>query len=417
MRRTLTANRVSRSHLIVCFSASLLLLALLSNKLDAQGMRMASKNEPNPTGLPPTGTGITPPNHDGWGLAPGGAEEPAIKAARFINKPVKRKRRCPICPPETPPCEPIPILSQNNWWNRWSFSLSALYQFSNQRSRVGDLSWNSNAAGIDFTAAFDEWPYPSFDFLYFYSHFDGSSPAGANDVTNQHIGAVRILQPLNPIWSSNWRPADQSTHQVNQQLATLFRAAYGGSIGSLVAPNFAFEHDTDHAFVGDALLDYQFAWFPCRMDTPDAKCKYLPKDKACPTYSYPSLVLELTSGPEFSTQRLDSSTSGSAITTSGTQIDYLNSATLLCSLPCRLGFLIGVQWNAPLDSQPTRGRKPDHANTAIFTGGLVYNLFPYTKPGIRLDPRRFTLNLLYSYTAFDPLSETNALQLQISYSF
>jgi hypothetical protein len=318
-------------------------------------------------------------------------------------------------------CEPTPapISGDIPWWKRWSFSLSGLYQFSNQRSRVGDLSWQSNTAGIDFTAAYDYWPYTTLDFIYLYSNLNGSSPSGSNDVTNQHVGAVRIIQPLNPIWCDNWKPADQSFHQVNQQLATLFRAAYGGSIGSLASPNFASEHDTNNAFVGDALLDYQFAWFPCRFEDNGKRdpTRPLPQDKTCLSYSYPSLVFELSSGLEFSTQQFDSSSFSSGISTSGRQLNYLNFASLTYSFRCRWGILVGVQWNAPLDSRPVHGSKPDYANTATFTSGLVYNLYPYTRPGIHLDGRRFSLALLYSYTAFDPLSETNTLQVQVSYSF
>ncbi len=441
--------------------------------------RTTQKNAPNPAELTPV-PNLTVPNHDGWVLSTGPSPSPplqiafevahklievAVKQLELLNrfepefepefKPresklepsrlepsrlellrlVKRKveefkdeeqrlkeleSAAPPTPSPTPGCESTLVpssLGHTPWWKLWSFSLSGLYQFSNQRSRVGNLSWNINSAGIDFTAAYDYCPYTTLDFLYLYSHFNGSMPGGANDATNQHLGSVRILQPLNPIWFDDWRPADQSAHKVNQQLAALLRATYGGSIGSLEGPNSAFRHDNNNSFVGDALLDYQFAWFPCRVEGKPEAIQYRPQDKTCPTYSYPSLLLELGSGMEFSTQQFDSTSTSSAISTSGRQVNYLNFASLTYSFPCRWGLLVGVQWNAPLDSRPVHGGKADYANTATFTSGLVYNLYPYTNPGIQLDGRRFSLALLYSYTAFDPLSETNTLQLQISYSF
>lgn len=387
---------------------------VVPHSLYAQAMGMGSKepaNATNPTTLPPVIQPRQPP-HDGWSGAAGGGGNGRFARPRPSASPTPEDGKQILrAEASEKPSKP--------WWQYWHFTLSALYQFSNQRSRVNDLSWNSNSAGIDLTAALESRPYTSLDFSYFYSHFTGSSAGGANDVTNQHVGAIRILQPLNPIWCDSWRPADQSASRVNQQWATLFRVAYGGSLGSLAVPNFAFQHDTAHTFVGDALLDYQIAWFPDRLDSWNSSVsENRPRDFGKLAYRYPNLFCELSSGMQFSTLQFDASTSRSNTTTSGTQLDYLNTITLSYSFRCRWGVLVAIGWDAPVDSQPVRGARPYHANTATFSGGLVYNFFPYNyfpESSNLLD--RVSMNLLYSYTAFDPLSETNTLQFQISYSF
>jgi hypothetical protein len=237
---------------------------------------------------------------------------------------------------------------------------------------------------------------------------------------------VRILQPLDNIWCSNWKPADQSDIPVNNQIAILIGTAYGGSLGRLTTPNFALQHETIYSLVGDTLLDYQFAWFPQRYvpkSLLSATTRQAQEDllayRDCNTYNYPNLVFEFTTGPQFSTVRIDSSGPASSTTTSGRQFDYINSAILTGSLPSRWGFLVGVTWDAPFDSQPVRGGRSDRANTVTFTGGVVFNLFPSNDPGMFHRPswQRFSLSLLYSYTAFDPLTETNTIQVQASYSF
>lgn len=375
--------------------------------LDAQTMSKGSPKTVNPTS--PTQLPTLPNflrNPDGWAIT--GISSSTLTKGKEETTPLD--------------CEDMQVINDRpkpNWWSKWSLALSTLYQFSNQRSRVGGLSWDSNSAAIDLEASFDDVPYTSLDLSYAYSHLSGTSPVGANDVTNQHIGAIRVLQPLDNLWFRNWKPADESFCPVNHQLAILVRAAYGGSPGSLASPNFAFQHDTAYTFVADTLLDYQLAWFPWRTvprENPHIDKFLTDREENC--YYYPNLVLELSTGTQFNSTEVDSSSSVFSSTTSGRQFDYLNSIILTGSLPCRIGLLVGATWDAPFDSQPLRGAKPYHSNTVTFTGGLVYNLYPLTYPRIpALGLRRWSMSLLYSYTAFDPLSETNTLQLQISYSF
>jgi len=410
----------------VCLYAILLLIVLVPNKLEAQSMGMASKNVPNPPN-PSTSGPVTNilRDHDGWAITVPGLRANAaenVKNEKAVEEP------CP-CPEPTP--TPRRRETDNKsaflkWLEKWTFDLSTFYQFSNERSRVGQFSWDINSVGIGLTASFNELPYTSLSASYVYSHWSGWSPTGQKDIANQHIGSVRILQPLDNIWCPKWKPADQSDIPINSQLAILIGTAYGGSLGRLTTPNFALQHERIYSLVGDPLLDYQFAWFPRRCvpksvrlgETEDLQQKLL-QYRDCSTYNYPNLVFEFTTGPQFSTVRIDSSGPASSTTTSGRQFDYINSAILTGSLPSRWGFLVGVTWDAPFDSQPVRGGRSDRANTATFTGGVVFNLFPSNDPGMFHRPswQRFSLSLLYSYTAFDPLTETNTVQVQASYSF
>lgn len=419
MRSALTAKGGFRSNLVV--SAGLALIALVPNKLDAQSMGMAAKNVPNPPS-PTTSGPVTNilRNPDGWAVTlPRTLEAENVKN---VEEP------CP-CPEPTP--TPRPSQTDNKsaflkWLEEWTFELSTSYQFSNERSRVGQFSWDIDSVGISLIASFNKLPYTSLGASYVYSRWNGWSPTGQNDFANQHVGSVRILQPLNNIWYCEWKPADQSDVSINNQVAILAGAAYGGSLGRLTTPNFASQHETIYSLIGDPLLDYQFAWFPRRCVPQSVRAantyqsqQELIQYRDCSTYYYPNLVFEFTTGPQFSTVRIDSSGSGSATTTSGRQFDYVNSAILTGSLPCRWGGLVGITWDAPFNSQPLRGGKSDRANTATFTGGVVFNLFPSNDPGVFHRPswKRFSFSLLYSYTAFDPLTETNTIQVQASYSF
>lgn len=295
------------------------------------------------------------------------------------------------------------------WWSKWSYSLSVLYDFSSQRSRVGDIPLESNSEGVDFTLTAISRPYTIFDFIYAYSHGSGTSGGGTSEVINQHFGEVRILQPLDFFWT-RWEPAYQSSDRFNKQLGIIMDFAYGGARDSITAPNLLSQHDTQQLFMQESLLDGQIAIFPCR------------QDREHPGYFYPNWIGELSSGVQFSKFWFDSSGAGSA-TTPSRQLNYLNIASLTHSFACGLGFLVAVEWDAPLDSHAGHNGKPYYANTAIFTGGLVYNLYPETDSGKRnclrdfWDLRRWSLSLLYSYTAFDPLTQTNTLQLQAFYSF
>ena len=407
---------------LIGLSPIIVLLVFLPDSLWAQAMGMGSKTPPNlPTA--PTSSPVTDilRNPDGWAITvPSqlGAEAPQGEA-------VPQGEAAPT------PCPGVSHLQPSGnpflrWLQEWTLDLSMLYQFSNERSRVGEFSWDINSVGIDLAASFNERPYTSLSVSYVYSHWNGWSPKGENDITNQHIGSVRILQPLDNIWCHNWRPADQSDIAKNNQLAILLGTAYGGSLGRLATPNFALLHETSYSLVGDTFLDYQFAWFPQRYvpeklfpENAGGVSEKLLAYRDCNTYNYPNLVFEFSTGPQFSTVRIESSGSGGSPTTSGRQFDYVNSAILTGSSSCRLGFLVAVTWDAPFDSQPVRGGKSRRANTATFTGGLVYNLFPSTDPGVFHHPslERLSLSLLYSYTAFDPLTETNTIQVQASYSF
>lgn len=422
MRNPLRVNHRYGVHLRpAALYLSVVVTVLQPNRVYAQAS-MGPQNPKNPNGLAPVPNFVH--NPDGWSVSATQAPSLTLSATPSTTEEKKRKPKAA----RTPSCEDIqlkPVVPEptpspfKQWLRDWSFSVSTIYQFSDQRSRVGGLSWDSNFIGIDLAAAFNAKPYTSFDLSYFYSHATGSSPSGADDITNQHIGIVRILQPLDNIWCSDWKPADQSDRPWNQQWALLVRAAYGGSLGSLATPNLAFEHDTTYTFIGDTLLDYQLAWFPSRYIPPGLSPDDLRRLRDCDTYSYPNLVFEFSTGTQFNTARFDSSSSGSSTTTSGRQFDYLNSAILTGSLPCRLGFLVAVTWDAPFDSEPLHGARPYRANTATFTGGLVYNLYPSTDPRAfcHFDLKRFSFSLLYSYTAFDPFTETNTIQFQASYSF
>lgn len=438
MKGALTANRGFKPHagFSISLSVSFVLIAVIPNKLDAQSMGMASKNVPNPPSASTSGpvTNILR-DPDGWAITAGPptavphVAKKRAKKEKAVKEKAVEEEPCQCPPPTAPPRQPQ---TENKsafltWLGEWTFDLSTLYQFSNERSRVGQFSWDINSVGISFTTSFNLRPYTSLGASYVYSHWNGWSPTGQNDVANQHIGSVRILQPLNNIWSCEWKPADQSDIPINHQLAILVGTAYGGSLGRLTTPNFALQHETIYSLIGDAFLDYQFAWFPRRCVPESLRQEHLSEPQQVKlfqyrdssTYNYPNLVFEFTSGPQFGTARIDSSGSGSPTTTSGRQFDYVNSAILTGSLPCRWGFLVGVTLNSPFDSQPVRGGRPDRANTATFTGGVVFNLFPSTDPGLFHHPswQRFSLSLLYSYTAFDPLTETNAIQVQASYAF
>jgi len=410
MREPFGADRRYRLQLtgLAGLSVSIVLIAFLPTRLHAQSMSMGAKNPTTPTN--PTKFPVGPNlvhNPGGWSFNPS-PYRTGISTTSEKN--------------------PLAEATENEctwpWWCMWSFDLSTLYEFSNQRSRVSGFSLDSNSAGIDLAATSVSCPYTSFNFEYIYSHGTGSTPGRANETVNQHLGLVSILQPLNPLWCSSWKPADLSACRLNQQLAIIAETAYGAALSSLTLPTSPVQHDTEHPFIQDCLLDYQLAWFPHRLNSCD--CYTASEDHDSVTRRYPNLLFELTSGVQFSTVRLDSSSSGFSATSSGRQLDYLNGVSLTCSLPCqlglppRLGLVMAAEWDAPLSSDPVRGSKPDHANTAIFTTGLVYNLYPSTDddaPKKNVLQRHLSFSLLYSYTAFDPLTETNTLQVQVSYSF
>jgi hypothetical protein len=295
---------------------------------------------------------------------------------------------------------------------------------------------DSQSGTIDLGFTRNCWPYTSFDVSYTYYHLSGSSPGGTTQSGDQHVGFIRVLQPLEPFWPhcDNWRPITLNADPSPDQFAVILAAGYGGNLVSTQIPRFPSISSTAYTYVGSALLDYQRACFPKRT----AKYKWRPCHKDATSYlpdpddNYPSLLFDFSSGIQFNTTRLVSSNPAFAGLWSGRQLTYQNIGSLTYSLRCRLGFLVGAEWDAPLSSDPLHGAQAYHANTAIFTGGIVYNLFPEDK----YDPsdkaasqertglgrlfslrHRLSLSLLYSYTAFDPFAETNQLQFQGSISF
>jgi hypothetical protein len=287
----------------------------------------------------------------------------------------------------------------------WFFS--ALYDFSNQRSRVGGISVNSGSIDGDLAVLDNLRPYTSLDLSFIYSHATGSSPKGTSQTINEYVGSARLLQPLNPLFpGSKWKPAAlsfvQDLEHSNCQFAIILGASYGGSLSSTDVRHFPIVYSSARAFTGDALLDYQFAWS---------------KD---PKSGYANLFFELSSGIQFDTVGLDSSAQAS---TSGRQLTYQNLAALNWSFWRRVGLLGALEWDAPLNSVPLRGSPHYYANTAIFTAGFTFNYNPGRRynedPAVdsRWDWNHWSLGLLYSYTAFDPFTETNELRVQVSYSF
>jgi hypothetical protein len=407
MKSALLGSYISKRKIgFVGLSTALALGIYLSGGLYAQATGTGSKSSPKATNPrpPPIVPLFKLPGHDGQAPPP---PSPTVgeRPTGTNNKSVIRIQSDKTC--------------ATHWWENLDWSLSTLYQFSSQRSRIGDGTFDSNSAIIDLSVRYNDRPYTSADVSFSYSHVSGSVPTGPNVTADQYAGFLRVLQPLNPAWCPHWKPADLETEKkLNHQLAILAGVGYGGSPGSLTLPNSPVVYNTSHTVFGDALLDYQFAWFPCR-----------PAEARDPRRLYPSLLFELSSGVQCATVCANSSSAGVTTTSSARQVDYLNIASLTYSFPCRFGVQVAIAWDSPLDSQPLRGAKPDRANTATFSGGLVYNAYP-SKSGPSCnrdkavswwdclrDSNRWSGSVLYSYTAFDPLTETNTLQVQISYSF
>ena len=375
-------------------SSIMALLVFLPASLWAQAMGTGSNNSTNrtsPTQLPGV-PDLKLPGHDGYVITPSPLGEAApSETIESLGQPAKKSVAEECASP---------------WWQYWEFSLTTLYEFSSERSKVGGVSLDRNSGTIDLSGRRNVCPYTSIDISYTYSHATGSSTSGANEIVNQHVGFIRTLQPLNEMWNHDWEPADLHNDRSNHQLSIILGAAYGGSPSSLSVPNAAFVHTTGHSLFGEALLDYQFAWFP---DRPDRSA-----------HDYPSLLAEIGAGAQFETDRVDVS-SASTRTSSARQFDYVGIGSLTYSFSCRFGFQVGIEWDAPLVSDSLSGGRPDHASTVTFTGGLVYNIYPRTlledKARHLSDLSRWSVSLLYSYTAFDPLTETNRLLLQISCAF
>jgi hypothetical protein len=291
----------------------------------------------------------------------------------------------------------------------WTFTLLGGYQFSNDRSRVGEVSLNGYSGIIDFAASNNCSPWTSIDISYMYTHFSGTSPDGTDQTGSQNVGSLRVLQPI-PLWEG-WAPAYQSKKSCNHQVAVMLSANYGDAFFKTNLPQSSSIRSSSRTFLGNALLDYQFTWFKDRK--PDDKSQDAGRKK---TDFYPSLLIEASTGIQFSTTRLHSGGEIPSTTSSGQQLTYQGIGCVTYSFSCGFGLLAAAEWDAPLNSDPLAGSQPFYANTAVFTGGLVYNIYAYrNKDEKNLSP--WSASLLYSYTAFNPLVETNQVQLQFSYSF
>src|SRR5260370_14731855 len=294
------------------------------------------------------------------------------------------------------------------------FDLSAAYQFLDDRSRTGGVSLDSESAVADLTITDGVWPFTNLDISYGYSYASGSSPNGTSETANQHVGSLRILQPFDWLWNNerrHWLPVTQKIQlsPLNFQNAIILEANYGAAFSSFNVPHSPSLHGSAYPFVGNALYDLQLAWFPGDPCLEDAH--------------YPNLLFEFASGGEFTTVRLDSSSGASATTSSSRQITYRNILSVTYSFCCHWGVLLSAEWDAPLYSDPLRGSRPYYANTGIFTARIVYNLYSERRISGSslinnlLDRNRWSLSLLYSYTAFDPLDEINQFQIQASFAF
>ena len=292
----------------------------------------------------------------------------------------------------------------------WIFTLAASYQFLNDRSRTGGVSLTSQSAITDLTADLNEFPWSCLDFSYIYSHGRGSSPTGTDATVNQNVGSFRVLQPLS--FFGQCMPATRTTTPVNDQLAVILSADYGRSLASENIPTSTSIHNDARTFLGTFLLDYQRAIFTRR----NAFSQY-----RIDSETYPGWLIEISSGIQFNNIHLHSADRMASETSSGQQLTYQNIGSVTYSFSCGFGLLVAAEWDAPLYSKPLLGSQRFYANTALFTSGLVYNIYankiaPGASSGTWKDTN-WSGSLLYSYTAFNPLTETNQLQVQIAYSF
>lgn len=296
------------------------------------------------------------------------------------------------------------------WLRDITWLVSPIYVFSNQRSRIGGISLNDETVALDVSASLNRTPYTSLDVLYGYTSATGESPNGTIQATSQHAVSASILQPLDLLfpWEKGWEPIvgifQRTESHCASQFAIIEGIAYGRSFTSTDFERSGVVHGSSDVFGGTSLLDFQYAW----------------RKNVAPDETYADLFIEASSGLQ--ANRFDVNSFGGP-PTSGRQIDYQTRVTLNRSIWRRVGIFLGVEWDAPIDSGPVRGTRTNYANTATFTTGLTYNYNPglrYAKYSDHLSPldwNRWSVSLLYSYTAFDPVSETNQLQVQLSFSF
>lgn len=310
--------------------------------------------------------------------------------------------------------------------DRWSWDLSASYFFLNDRSRVGGISSDTNSGIIDFTASLNVWSYTSFDLAYMYAGTGGSAPNGTSQNADEHSIGLRILQPLDELWSDgNWKPVtvDPTTPKIHFQSAIIVSGDYGWAFSSLKAPRTTSIDGSADPFLGNILFDFQFAYLWKRGPNRTG-------------YDYPNLLVEGSTGFQFATTRFGPAARVSAVTSVSEQVVYRHVWSITYSpfsmdmpyLLARLGLIGSVELDNPLSVEPNHDSRPFYATTAVFTGGLVYNFYPirhttYSEKlcqsitDIFTDPDAWSISLLYSYKAFDPLTEANQLQVQISFAF
>jgi hypothetical protein len=319
-----------------------------------------------------------------------------------------------------------PIRYGGSGGGSWSLDVSGTYVFLNDRSRVGGISSDTDSAVIDFTPALTVCPYTSFNVGYLYAGSTGSSPIGISQRVNESSMSLRILQPIAPLLQDrSWQPVtlDHSLPPIHFQSAFSLSGDYGWLLSSLDAPHGRSIHGSVDPFSSNALFDFQFA--------------YIVNHPA--NYIYPNLLIEGTTGFQFATLRFGPASRASTITSLNHEVVYRHIWSVTYSpfplsyipIPAclyHLGFLASVELDNPIAVEPSRGSRPFYATTAVFTGGLVYNF--YSTPHFRTgkfdlgniiagfgDLDAWTISLSYSYKAFDPLTETNLLQVQISHAF
>jgi hypothetical protein len=368
---------------LVALCVSLAISALLPSRVYAQAKGTKTSNPVVPVGVGPV-TNVPRPVH--W------SPPPITPKTRLLrDKTIE---------------EPTCLESRQDW----AFSLSPTYQFLDERSRVGGISSDTNSVTVDFNITHERSPYTSFDLSYSYFNLSGSSPTGLTETAHQNLGSVYILQPLEPFFpcGRDWQPAYLSCEVLNNQVAVIAGANYGVFRGSLNGPQSFSVHNSGREFLGNAFLDYQFAYFSDRRSW-KANPPEVPDD-------YATFFFDFSSGVRVDALGVDSSGSPAS---ASRQVTYQNIAVLNYSCCHRFGVLVAVEWDAPIDSSPLRQSRAYYANTAIFTAGLTYNYYPGRSTGSQpwLVQDHLSVSLLYSYLAFDPFTEGNQLQLRFSYAF
>jgi hypothetical protein len=373
------------------FYVNFAVLLLLPSTLFGQSKGTISPNPVNPLGLPILIAHYPRPVH--WSVSPIGTVARALGISG---------NKAPVELDNNGQTEPTPD---------WILSLSVSYQFLDVRSRVGAISLDSDSGILDLTVAKNKWPYTCLDLSYIYSHGSGSSPTGATQTANQNVGSLFVYQPLWP-WDQG-KHDDLSKIPQTNEFALILTSDYGRSMATTDAIGFPSIRSSAYTYVGSALLDYQGGWFPKRKKD-KSEGKTIQSDGQNDDNDYPCVLVEANTGILFDTTRLDAS----ATSTSARQLTYRTSGSVIYSFCNRLGVLVAAEWDAPLDSVPLRGSRPYYANIGVFSAGFTYNAYQRKlNQNSKGAGSPWSVSLLYSYTAFDPLTETNQLQVQVSCRF